>query len=160
MKKLFIILLLLIADYSFAQEKDKKSEDTSKIKSYDKVIDSTFNTNEGLFKVHSKGEKYLYEIHPTLFEKEMLMVTRISKTANGIGYGGQKINSQVLRWQKKYDKIFLRIVSYENVASDTLPISNSVKNSNFEPILYAFDIKTYNPKDSSVVIDITPLFNT
>ena len=160
MKNIRTLSLLLILNYSFAQEKDKKSENTSKIKSYNKVIDSTYNTNEGLFKVHSKGEKYFYEIHPNLFEKEMLMVTRIAKTANGIGYGGQKINSQVLRWQKKHDKIFLRVVSYENIASDTLPISNSVKNSNFEPILYAFDIKTYNSKDSSAVIDITPLFNT
>ena len=84
------------------------------------------------------------------------MVTRIAKTANGIGYGGQKINSQVLRWQKKHDKILLRIVSYENVASDTLPISKSVKNSNFEPVLYSFDIKTYNPSDSSVGIDVAP----
>ena len=34
------------------------------------------------------------------------MVTRIAKTSNGIGYGGQKINSQVLRWQlKRYDFI-------------------------------------------------------
>ena len=88
------------------------------------------------------------------------MVTRIAKTANCIGYGGQKINSQVLRWQKKHDKILLRIVSYENVASDTLPISKSVKNSNFEPVLYSLDIKTYNPSDSSVVIDVAPLFNT
>ena len=86
------------------------------------------------------------------------MVTRISKTANGIWYGGQKINSQVLRWEKKYDKILLRIVSYENIANDTLPISISVKNSNFEPILYSFDIETYNEKDSSVVIDVSSFF--
>ena len=32
-------------------------------------------------------DKYLYEIPPNLLNKEMLMVTRISKTANGIGYG-------------------------------------------------------------------------
>ena len=43
----------------------------------------------------------------------------------------KKINSQVLRWEKKYDKILLRIVSYENIANDTLPISISVKKFKF-----------------------------
>ena len=66
--------------------------------------------------------------------QEMLMVTRIAKTINGIGYGGQKINSQVLRWQKKNNQILLRIVY-----GYSLPIYESVRNSNFEPILYAFD---------------------
>ena len=74
------------------------------------------------------------------------MVTRISKTLNGIGYGGQKINSQVLRWQKKNNKILLRVVSYENIASDSLAIYESVRNSNFEPILYSFDMKLIIPQ--------------
>ena len=88
------------------------------------------------------------------------MVTRIAKTSNGIGYGGQKINSQVLRWQLKKDMILLRVVSYENIANDSLPIYESVRNSNFEPILSSFEIKTVNPEDSSIVIDVTSLFST
>lgn len=165
-KTLLILLLFIISTISIAQDKeddkedDKKDDKKKKEKTYSEIIDDSYKTDEGLFKVHSKKDKFLYEISSDLLGKEMLMVTRIAKTANGIGYGGQKINSQVLRWQKKHDKILLRIVSYENVASDTLPISRSVKNSNFEPILYSFDIKTYNPSDSSVVIDVAPLFTT
>jgi hypothetical protein len=165
-KTLLILLLFIISTISFAQDKeddkedDKKDDKKKKEKTYSEIIDDSYKTDEGLFKVHSKKDKFLYEISSDLLGKEMLMVTRIAKTANGIGYGGQKINSQVLRWQKKHDKILLRIVSYENVASDTLPISKSVKNSNFEPVLYSFDIKTYNPSDSSVVIDVAPLFTT
>ena len=160
MKNLLTLFLLFIISFSnsFSQKNEKKTEEKSKIKTYNKVVDSTYKTDEGLFKVHTNKEKYLYEISPNLFGKEMLMVTRISKTANGIGYGGQKINSQVLRWEKKYNKILLRIVSYENIANDSLPISKSVKNSNFEPILYSFEIKTYNLKDSAVVIDVTSFF--
>jgi len=165
-KTLLILLLFIISTISIAQDKeddkedDKKDDKKKKEKTYSEIIDDSYKTDEGLFKVHSKKDKFLYEISSDLLGKEMLMVTRIAKTANGIGYGGQKINSQVLRWQKKHDKILLRIVSYENVASDTLPISKSVKNSNFEPVLYSFDIKTYNPSDSSVVIDVAPLFTT
>ena len=42
----------------------------------------------------------------------MLMVTRIAKTASGLGFGGGKQNTQVLRWQKKDAKILLRVVSH------------------------------------------------
>ena len=91
----------------------------------------------------------------------MLMVSRISKTATGIGFGGGKINTQVLRWEKKPKKVLLRVVSYGNYAADSLPIHEAVVNSNFEPVLFAFDIKAMNTKDSlnpSTVIEVDPLF--
>jgi len=116
-KILLILLLFIISTISIAQDKeddkedDKKDDKKKKEKTYSEIIDDSYKTDEGLFTVHSKNDKFLYEISPDLLGKEMLMVTRIAKTANGIGYGGQKINSQVLRWQKKHDKILLRIVS-------------------------------------------------
>ena len=78
----------------------------------------------------------------------MLMVTRIAKTASGIGFGGGKQNTQVLRWEKDTKKVLLRVVSHQVVAADSLPIHEAVVNSNFEPILYRFDIKTIG-KDST-----------
>ena len=106
-KILLILLLFIISTISIAQDKedDKKDDKKKKEKTYSEIIDDSYKTDEGLFKVHSKNDKFLYEISPDLLGKEMLMVTRIAKTASGIGYGGQKINSQVLRWQKKHDKI-------------------------------------------------------
>ena len=156
--KNILYIFLLFSYMSFAQKKDEEKKD--KKKSYAELIDNSFDTDNGLFKVHRKDQMYYYEIPKNLLEKEMLMVTRIAKTSNGIGYGGQKINSQVLRWQQKHDKILLRVVSYENIANDSLPIYESVKNSNFEPILSSFDIKAINPEDSSLVIDVSPLFTT
>ena len=155
--KNLLILFILLSFHLSAQKVDKKDEKT---KSYNSIINNEVTTDQGLFKVHKKGDEYYYEIHPSQLNLEMLMVTRIAKTINGIGYGGQKINSQVLRWQKKNNQILLRIVSYENIASDSLPIYESVRNSNFEPILYAFEIETHNPEDSSVLINVSPLFNT
>ena len=155
--KNLLLCLILITSSVFAQKKDEKE---SKEKSYEEIINEDFVTDDGLFKVHQNNQKVYYEIPSSLLGKEMLMVTRIAKTANGIGYGGQKINSQVLRWQKKYDKILLRVVSYENIATDTLPIYESVKNSNFEPILSSFNIEAYNPSDSSILINVTELFTT
>ncbi|GLU43752.1 glutaminyl-tRNA synthetase [Muricauda sp. NBRC 101325] len=131
------------------------------IQPYDKVITKDAKTDTGLFAVHNVDDKHYYEIPDSLFNREMLMVTRISKTADGIGFGGGKINTQVLRWEKKPKKVLLRVSSYENVAADSLPVHEAVVNSNFEPVLYAFDIKAINKKDSlnpAVVIEVDPLF--
>ena len=81
------------------------------------------------------------------------MVTRIAKTANGIGFGGGKTNTQVLRWQRKDKKILLRVVSHSVVADTVLPVHEAVVNSNFEPVLYSFAIKAYNKDTTGVVID-------
>jgi len=105
-------------------------------------------------------DQHYYEIPDSLFGREMLMVSRISKTASGIGFGGGKINTQVLRWEKKPKKVLLRVVSYGVVAADSLPVNEAVVNSNFEPVLYAFDIKAFK-KDSlnpATVIQVDELF--
>jgi hypothetical protein len=135
---------------------EKKEEKKELIQPYEKVIPSKAKTDDGLFKVHKVDDKYYFEIPDTLLGREILSVTRIAKTATGIGYGGEELNSQVLRFQKRERKIFLRSVSYNNVANDSLPIAQSVRNSNFEPILVAFDVKAYS-KDSAVVIDVSNL---
>nr|WP_299073160.1 zinc-dependent metalloprotease [uncultured Allomuricauda sp.] len=142
------------------QEKDSKPK-KGDIQPYGKVITKEAKTDEGLFKVHKVDDKYYYEISDSLLNREMLMVSRISKTATGIGFGGGKINTQVLRWEKKQKKILLRVVSYGNVAADSLPVHEAVVNSNFEPVLFAFDIKAFNKKDSlnpATVIEIDPMF--
>ena len=93
----------------FKKKKKKESTEQSKkdngkkngIKPYSKVITKDAETDQGLFHVHKVEDKTYYEIPDSLFGREMLMVSRISKTASGIGFGGGKINTQVLRWEKK-----------------------------------------------------------
>lgn len=129
------------------------------IQPYDKVITKDAKSDEGLFTVHKIDESYFYEIPDSLFEREMLMVTRISKTASGLGFGGGKLNEEVLRWQKKDKKVILRVVSYNVVAADSLPVKEAVVNSNFEPILYTFPIKAFSKDSTKTVIDVTNLFD-
>ena len=129
------------------------------IQPYNKVITKKAKTDKGLFDVHKIDEKFYYEIPDTLFEREMLMVTRIAKTANGIGFGGGKQNTQVLRWQKKDKKVLLRVVSHQVVASDSLPVSEAVVNSNFEPVLFTFPIKAFSKDSTKTVIEVTNLFS-
>jgi len=127
---------------------------------YSEVITDEAETDEGLFDVHRLDDKLYYEIPNALLEREMLLVSRIARTADNLGYGGEKANTQVVRWQRHGDDVLLRIVSYENVADDSLPIYEAVRNSNLEPIIRSFAIEALSPDSEAVVIDVTPLFES
>lgn len=176
-RKLLFPLLTVLFMFSYqtteAQLFKKKKKDTDKsaekpkedaIKPYDKVITKEAKTDTGLFDVHVVDGKHYYEIPDSLFNREMLMVSRISKTASEIGFGGGKINTQVLRWEKKDKKVLLRVVSHDVVAADSLPVHEAVVNSNFEPVLFAFDIKAFkkdslNPDAAATVIEVDNMLN-
>lgn len=173
-KMLIVFFTLGVTSYVDAQSgrikrKKKKTTEIQKPKAkpkkgailpYGKVVTKEMKTDEGLFKVHSADNTYLFEVPDTLINREMLMVTRIAKTANGIGFGGGKTNTQVLRWQRKGEKILLRVVSHNVVADTILPVHEAVVNSNFEPVLFSFPIKAFNKDTTAVVIDATSLFST
>ncbi|HEA28665.1 MAG TPA: DUF5117 domain-containing protein [Leeuwenhoekiella sp.] len=137
---------------------EKKEDAKKSIKPYDKVITKEAVTDSGLFAVHTVNDDYFYEIPDSLFNRDMLMVTRIAKTASEIGFGGGKTNTQVLRWEKRSKKVLLRVVSYETFAADSLPIHEAVKNSNFDPVLFAFDIKAFGKDSTSTVIQVNKLY--
>src|SRR5690625_4010507 len=56
------------------------------IKPFSDVIKSSFEKDEGLFTVYKDGNTYYYEIPDSLTGREMLMVSRIARTADGIAY--------------------------------------------------------------------------
>ena len=141
-------------------QKPKPKPKKGAILAYEKVVTKEMKTDEGLFKVHSLDDTFLFEVPDSLLNREMLMVTRIAETANGIGFGGGKTNTQVLRWQRKGKKILLRVVSHNVVADTILPVHEAVVNSNFEPVLFSFPIKAFNKDTTAVVIDATSLFST
>ena len=136
----------------------KKKAPKGSIKSYDKVITKDAESDEGLFTVHKVEGDYFYEIADSLLGREMLMVTRIAKTATGLGFGGGKQNEQVLRWERKNDDVLLRVVSHQIYAADSLPVHEAVMNSNFEPILAMFPIEAIGGDSNTVVVKVTDLF--
>ncbi|NNL83403.1 MAG: zinc-dependent metalloprotease [Winogradskyella sp.] len=168
---LFVALTLVAFSCSTAKKASKSKSSTAQakppakkpgkndIQPYDKVITKEAKTDDGLFAVHKIDDAFFYEIPDSLFEREMLMVTRISKTAAGLGFGGGKLSEQVLRWQKKDKKVLLRLVSHQVVAADSLPVHEAVVNSNFEPVIYTFPIKAFSKDSLNTVIDVTDLFS-
>ena len=161
-KNISTFLFCLLLSLNLAAQKPTTKEDSKKPKkekTFEDIITKEAITEKGLFNIHKVKEKYYYEINDTLFGREMLMVTRIAKTASGLGFGGGKQNTQVLRWQKKDNKILLRVVSHNVVASDSLPVNEAVLNSNFEPILYSFKIESKGIDSTSTLIEVTKLFS-
>lgn len=134
------------------------SDQSDRIKRYTDVITEEARTDSGLFNVHRVGAKLYFEIPDSLLGREMLLVSRIARTANNIGYGGEKANTRVVRWQRQDDNILLRTVSYENVADENKPIYEAVRNANFEPIIASMEIEAFGEDSNTVVIDVTGLY--
>jgi hypothetical protein len=173
-------LLLLFCVEGFAQKKDKKkkSKDKTEVaakkpeekkgpKPYKKVIDSSAVTQKGLIDVHKMKDKYLFEISDSLIGKEIMTITRYSKTPAGGGvFGGEEINRQVVRFEVgPNDNILLRSITYVIMTPDVdKPISQAVKNSSSDPIIAVYDILAYNKdadgkNNKSYVIDMNTSFD-
>ncbi len=185
MKKNYLFLcvlvamaMLLIAPDTQAQKKGKKNtpatpttgteaarkpKTDSKIKPYKDIITSNAKTDEGLFTYHAVGLKHYFEIPDSLLSREILVVSRLSGTTEGLTFGGAGMRTrpqQVIRWQKHGEQLLLRSVSYANVANEDLPIYQSVKNNNFEPVIMAFDIAAIKGENEGYVVEVSNLFTT
>ena len=168
MKRLPCFLLLLFCTCVLApptllaqdEDADKEKKEKEEKDPY-KEITKDADTQDGLFGVIMKEGKTYFELPMDLLEEEILVVSRISGHVKGLNFGGAGMKSrpqQVVRWQKHGEKLLLRSVSYNSVASPDLPVYQSVRNNNFEPIVAAFEIKAYGPDSTSVVADVTPFF--
>ncbi len=117
-----------------------------------------------MISVYKMAEKWYFEIPDTLLNRDIMAVTRYSKTAAGGGiFGGEEVKRQMLRWEKGQDNnILLRSETVVMASPDsTKPIFQAVKNSNSDPIIGVFDIKALKKGDNekSSVIEVTDFFN-
>ena len=136
--RLFSFLVLCLAAVSTpvhgiappVQQAPEEDDDQETPRSYADVITADAESDAGLFDVHRVDETVYFEIPDSLLGRDMLLVTRIAKVPVGFpGYSpaGVKTGEQVLRWERRGDRILLRTVSYSHVADDTLAISMSVE---------------------------------
>ncbi|KMQ59374.1 hypothetical protein ACM46_19875 [Chryseobacterium angstadtii] len=147
-----------------------KTDDPKKkpvIKPYKEIITDKAVSDQGVFTVHKIEDKYYFEISDRMLKKEFLLVTRLTKAAAGMrsgstGYAGDQIGQQVVAFEKgPKDKILLRAISFVDYAKDsTSDMYNSVIRNNVQPIIKAFDVKTYGDNKKSSVIDVTDLLNS
>ncbi len=128
-------------------------------KPYEEVITDEAVSDDGIFKVHRVDDKIYYEIPLAELDKDFLWVARIKRTTLGAGYGGQRSDNRVVRWQLRNNKVLLRLISYDVVADPDTPVAQAVADSNNPAIAEVFDVEAFNA-DGDPVIDVTELFTT
>ena len=186
MKKLISILTVLAVlvpsieaqstDIFKRKKKKSKTEAVSKAKAdsiankkkdalqpYEKVITGKAKTMNGFFKVHYVEGKYFFEIPDSLFGRDILIVNRIVKAPadmqkRKVGYPGDYISDEVIRFEKgRGNKLFVREISYLEHSSDTLGMYQAVLNSNVQPIVATFPLKSVRKEagTNNYVVDMT-----
>ncbi|QED37978.1 zinc-dependent metalloprotease [Antarcticibacterium arcticum] len=132
------------------------------LKAYKDVITPAAKSDEGLFTTHFVGDKLYFEIPTNIFEKDMLLVSRIAKVPSGFGGGyvnaGSKVNEQVVRWTRRGNNVDMKIISFENQSDEGSPIYQSVTANNFFPILYSTKVVALNPDSNAVVVEVNSLY--
>ena len=106
---IFITLVLLLGTSCstmksiFSKKKEAKKVDTRT--PIEKFFKDKPQTQNGLMIVHADKDKYYFEIQDSLYGKDLLLVTRISKASAGlragfVGYAGDQVNTAVVRFEK------------------------------------------------------------
>jgi len=150
---LLFLFTLYLSIFTIACQATETATDTSTRS----AIPANAQTDEGLFTVHQSDGKIFYEIPEEMLGRDMAIMSRIARTAEGLGWGGDRLApQQVVQWEKRSNKILLRGLTYSNTADENLPVYEAVQNSNFPAIIESFEI--VEAKDGSYVIDVSDLY--
>ncbi len=128
---------------------------------YDDVVTDEAETREGLFRTHRIDDRLLFEIPPSAFDAEMLLIARAVESTlqdpGGFFGGGARL---IVQWERHGNAVVLREKRYGIVADSTDAIWHQVSGFRNGPVLARLDIRAFNPADSAAVVDVTDLFLT
>lgn len=139
-----------------AEERPQRAQQSD----YERLMRGYDFKEEGIFTVMMKDGKLYYEIPLAELDRDMLLVSRMAETQVGLGYGGQRLNNQVVRWEKHHDRILFRSMMYNITADSSDNIFRGVQASSFAPIIASFSVEAWNPDSTAVVVDVSRLYNT
>ncbi|RZK45834.1 MAG: DUF5117 domain-containing protein, partial [Pedobacter sp.] len=139
---------------------------TAQPKPYATVITNKALTRKGMITTHRIEDKYFFEIADSILGRDILVVSRISKSGADLrasqGYAGDQINSNVVRFEKgPNNRIFLRKVSFRTYSPDsTSSMYQNLQRSNIQAIAASFNVAAYTPTKNGSVIDVTTYLNS
>ena len=125
---------------------------------YAQVITPRAVTKSGVFKVHSIGSRLYFEIPKSELGKDYVVVTTLAGTPDEIGIRGTQGGNNLVRFERRDNRIFVREADYRDVIADTARSQQlAAELIGVTKILAAFNIEAYSP-DSAAVIEVTRLF--
>jgi hypothetical protein len=128
------------------------------LRKYEDVITKEAKTQDGVFKVHRIEDRLYFEIPKTALGKLMLWTAEIARAPAGVGWGGKFAGSRVVKFDRRGNKIFLWLVSFQKRA-DGKAVERAVESANQPSIAMSFSVETEG-KDKSAVIQVTNLFTS
>lgn len=131
-------------------------------KPFEQVITEKAVTRKGMITTHKLEDKYFFEIADSILERDILIVSRISKGGSSLGYAGDQLGSTVIRFDKgPSNKIFMRKISYKTYGTDsTTAMYQNLQRSNIQPIAASFTIAAFSADKKGSVIDMTDYINS
>ncbi|OEK05580.1 zinc-dependent metalloprotease [Roseivirga misakiensis] len=140
---------------------EKPAPPKKKEKTYASLVKG-MKADEGLFTAYTKDGKIMYEIPKSELGKDMLWVTRLVSAPENFGGGfvasGSKMIEQVVRWEERDGTVYLKKMSFNNVADSTDAIYKSVVNNNFAPIIGSFKVMGQPEDSAAYLVDVTRFF--
>jgi len=140
-----------------ASVKPPTPPDPKKLKNYEDVVTKEAKTEKGVFTVHRIEERILFEIPSSLLNRDILWQVEAAQVPTGTGFGGAHVRDAVIRFTRRENKLFLRLMNFELRAEKGESIQRAVKDATVMPIIAAFDVQTES-KEKSPVIDATRLY--
>ena len=125
---------------------------------YAQVVTPQAVTRKGLFTTHLVRGRLLFEIPKGELGKDLLAVSSLKGSPDGIGIRGTLGGSVLVRFERRDNRVLARAVNFRNITTDsTDAIARALPIIQFLPIVAAFNVESFGP-DSAPVIDVTRMF--
>ena len=125
---------------------------------YATVITPRAKSKKGVFDVHQVGSRLYFEIPADQLNKDFLITSVLAGTAASIGINGTLGTDRVIRFERRENRLFVRDINYNNVATDSaLSTNRAMSLIAIFPIITAINVEAYG-KDSAAVIEVTRMF--
>ena len=147
-------LLALHQEKQVPAKADDKKQDEKKDPYQDAIKD--FTKKDGVVTLFQKDDNFLVQIPKAMLGRDFLWSTELKETPTGM-YSGSFRSSDVVRFEVRGEKVFMRMIDYTVRATDGDEIKYGIEQSNINPIIKAFPVKAKAP-DGSPLIDVGSFF--
>ena len=128
----------------------------SELRKYEDVITKEAKSQRGVFDLHQVGDKYYLELPTGSLDRLMLWQAEVSKGTGGSSWGGATLGSEVIKFERRGNKIYLWKVGFRKRAEGAA-IKESVAAASTDSIIAVFPVEAEG-KDKSAVITVTNVF--